>query len=137
VRSNAVITVIFVAIVAVALIGEAYMYTLGPGRYSSDVWVTDDDGLRYSVTSGGSDIYSVLVLDNGDFEKIEKYYVYYDGDYGSKLEKPWSPIGAKELTQEYHISQLIKMLNNRGVCDIEVLNARKVTEHLLGRGGPA
>jgi hypothetical protein len=122
-RSNTVLTVIFVVIVAAVLIGEAYVYTLDPGRYSSVAQDTADGRLEYAVTSGGSDVYSVVVLDNGAFEKIDKYYIYYDAEYGSVLEKTWSPVGAKELTQEYYISQLVATLNNRGVSDIEILNA--------------
>jgi hypothetical protein len=134
---------IFVAVVAAVLIGEAYVYTAGPGRYSSDIWVNDDGDLEYSLTSKGSEQYSIVVSDNGVFERIEKYYVYYDESYGSKLEKAWVPVGAKELTQEYYISQLITMLRGRGVCDIEVLNAaglkeameRDVTDGICGTKG--
>jgi len=122
-RSDAILTVIFVAVVAAVLIGEAYVYTLDNGRFSSEMWVNGDGDLEYSMTSKGSEQYSVVVSDNGGFERIQKYYIYYDAGYGSVLEKPWVPIGAKELTQEYYISQLTAMLNNRGICNIETLNA--------------
>jgi hypothetical protein len=121
-RSNNVLTVIFVIIVVAVLVGEVYVYTMSDGRCSSEITITDGR-LEYSVTSKGSENYSVVVSDNGSFEKIESYYIYYDADYGSKLEKARVPIGAKELTQEYHIEQLIKMLNIRGICDITMLNA--------------
>jgi hypothetical protein len=44
------------------------------------------------------------------------------------LEKVQVPVGARELTQEYHISQLIKMLENRGVTCVETLNAEDLKE---------
>jgi len=123
-RSNTLFTIFFVAVVAVVVIGEAYVYTIGDGRYSSDVRVTDDGlGVEYSLTSKGSEQYSVLVLDNRTFEKIDTYYIYYDTDYGSELKKVPVPVGAKELTQEYHISQLITILHDRGVDNIVMLNA--------------
>ena len=128
-RSNTLFTVIFATVIVAVLIGEIYVYTLDQGRYSSDVRISDDGlGVEYSVTSAGSEQYSVLVLDNGDFERVESYYIYYDADYGSKLEKVQVPVGAKELTQEYYISQLVKTLNNRGVNDIRILNAAELKE---------
>ena len=115
-------TIIFVAVVAVVLIGEAYVYTIDNGRCSSDVSVTSA-GVEYSVASKGSEQYSVLVLDNGPFERIDAWYVYYDAGYGSDLENVVVPVGAKELTQWYHISQLITILHDRGVSNTEILNA--------------
>ncbi|MCL2143086.1 MAG: hypothetical protein FWH44_02350 [Methanomassiliicoccaceae archaeon] len=128
-RSDIVLTVIFAAVVAVVLIGEAYVYTAGDGRYASDIAWTDD-GIEYSVTSKGSEQYSVLVMDNGSFEMINRLYIYYDEGYGSELEKVRVPVGAKALTQEYYISQLIATLNNRGVRNIEILNAAELKDAL-------
>ena len=140
-RSNTVLTVIFVAIVATVLIGEAYVYTINDGRYSSDVNVNaTKDGIVYSVSSKGSDIYSVLVLDNGAFERTETFYIFYDESYGSRLEKVQVPVGAKELTQWYYISQLVLTLNNRGVNNIEILNAADLAAAMasdLAPGGKA
>ena len=119
------LTVIFALVVAAVLIGEVYVYTLDNGRYSYEIEVTDD-GIGYSVTSAGSVNYSVLVLDNHGFKKIDSYYVYYDGDYGSMVESVPVPVGARAFTQEYYITQLIKMLEIRGICNVEVLNASKL-----------
>jgi hypothetical protein len=134
-KSNTVLTVIFILVVAAVLIGEAYVYTLSPGRHSSDITI-DDDGIEYSFTSKGSEKYSVVVLDNGAFEKIEKYYIYYDDSYGSKLEKVQVPVGAKELSQSYYISQLIITLNNRGIHNIEILNAGSLRDAMAGDADP-
>ena len=121
-RSNTVLSVIFVLVVATVLIGEVYVYTFNTDRYSSEVSMTAD-GMDYSVTSGGTSPYSVLVFDNGSFEKSSKYYVYYDADHGSNVEDVFVPVGARAFTQEYYISQLMKMFEYRGITDVEILNA--------------
>ena len=126
-RSNTVFTLLFAVVVVAVLIGEAYVYTVDDGRCSSGVSVTAG-GIEYSVTSVGSDQYSVIVMDNGSFEKIDSYYIYCDERYGSKVEKVPVPVGAKEFTQEYYISQLVKTLNNRGIHDIEILNADELKD---------
>jgi len=121
-KSNTILSIIFVLVVATVLIGEVYVYTFNTDRYSSEVSMTAD-GIDYSVTSGGTNPYSVLVFDNDSFEKSSKYYVYYDADYGSIVEDVFVPVGARAFTQEYYISQLIKMLEYRGITDVEILNA--------------
>ena len=121
-KSNTILTVIFALIVATVLVGEVYVYTFNTDRYSSEVSMAAD-GIDYSVTSGGTSPYSVLVFDNGSFEKSSKYYVYYDPDRGSNIEEVFVPVGARAFTQEYYISQLIKMLEYRGITDVEILNA--------------
>jgi hypothetical protein len=124
-RSNTVLTVIFVLVVATVLVGEVYVYTFNTDRYSSEVTMSAD-GIDYSVTSGGTSPYSVLVFDNGSFEKSSKYYIYYDSDYRSNVEDVFVPVGAKAFTEDYYISQLIKMFEYRGITDISVLNATEL-----------
>ncbi|MDR2866987.1 MAG: hypothetical protein LBV13_06290 [Methanomassiliicoccaceae archaeon] len=137
-RSNTVLTVIFAVIVAAVLIGEVYVYTQDQGRYSSDVtFDAENDRIDYSVTSKGSEQYSVIVSDNGGFGRVDNYYIYYDAEYGSRLEKVQVPVGARELTQEYHISQLITMLNNRSITEIEMLNATELEAMMTTGGSPA
>lgn len=132
-KSNTTFTIIFAVILAAVLIGEVFVYTMDQGRYSSDISLNGQD-LEYSLGSRGSQPYSVLVLDNGDFEPIERYYIYYDPDYGSKVEKVQVPVGARELTQDYYISQLVKMLNNRGITDITIMNAEELRDAMAADG---
>jgi hypothetical protein len=135
-KSNTVLTVIFVVIVAAVLAGEVYVYTISQDRYSSDIAVTGD-GVDYSVTSAGSTNYSVLVMDNGDFKRIDRYYIYYDDGYGSKTEKVAVPVGAREFTQRYYIEQLIKMLENRGIRNVEILNAARLGDLISSDPDPS
>ena len=124
-KSNTILTVVFVLIVTTVLVGEVYVYTFNTDRYSSEVSMTAD-GIDYSVTSGGTSPYSVLVFDNGPFEMSSKYYVYHDPGYGSNVEEVFVPVGAKAFTEEYYISQLIKMLEYRGITDVSILNAAEL-----------
>jgi hypothetical protein len=124
-KSNTVLTVIFVLVAATVLVGEVYVYTFNTDRYSSDVSMTAD-GIDYSVTSGGTSPYSVLVFDNGSFEMSSKYYIYYDANYRSNVEEVFVPVGAKAFTEDYYISQLVKMLEYRGITNVEILNAAEL-----------
>jgi hypothetical protein len=51
---------------------------------------------------------------------IESHYVYYDADYGSNVEKVDVQVGVKALDQEWYVTQLERMLHNRGVDTVRV-----------------
>jgi len=122
-KSNTLLTILFVIIVAIVLAGEAYVYTIDTdSRYSSDMEL-ESTGLRYSVTSGGSEPYSVLLIDNGSFEMNDGYYMYYDTEY--PITMSWTG-GA--TAYENYTAQVIKTLNNRGVKNIILLNASELLE---------
>jgi len=127
-KSNAVLTTIFVVLLAVVLAGEAYVYMWDTDRNSSDVYETDD-GIGYTITSGGSEVYSVLLMDNA-FDANAGYYVYYDERYHSNVERVATPIGARAFTEDYYISQLVSMLRYRDIS-IEMLNADELAEKMI------
>lgn len=111
-KSDRAITIIAVAIIAVILIGEVVVYTSNYTDYSSDVQL-DGNTLEYSVSADGSKVYNVVVSDH--VEDVGRVYIYYDPDYGSKIEEVTVAIGARELDQEYYISQLTAVLEFRHV----------------------
>ena len=129
-KSNAVLTVIFVVLLAVVLAGETYVYMLDSDRFSSDAYETDD-GIGYTVTSGGSEVYSVILMDDA-FDANAGYYMYYDEGYHSNVERVAAPIGAKAFTEDYYISQLVSMLRYRGIS-IEMLNASELRDLMVSK----
>ena len=129
-KSNTILTVIFVVLIAVVLAGEAYVYMWDTDRNSSEVYETDD-GIGYTVTSGGSEVYSIILMDNA-FDANTGYYVYYDETYHSNVERVAAPIGAKAFTEDYYISQLISMLKYRGIS-VEILNASELSEMMVSK----
>jgi len=129
-KSSKIITALFITVVAVVLIGEAYVYVFADNKHTSDI-TFDNDGIDYSVSSTGSEIYSVLVFDNNDFGLYDKLYIYYDEKYPSNVEKVPVPVGAKAFTEKYYISQIMSMLNYRGIHDITILDADDLAKKML------
>jgi hypothetical protein len=113
---------VVVLIIAVVLIGEVYIYTFSAGTYGSSTKMSSD-GVIYNVSSGSSNSYNVIVSDNGDFEPITEYYVYYDERYESNVVCEWQPIGSKALTESYYLSQLKCQLEYRGVTSLKTVDA--------------
>ena len=129
-RSNAKLSVIFAIVVAAVLIGEVYVYTFNTSTYSSEVTASSGDTVTYAVTSGVSTTYSVVITDNGSFGPNTEYYIYYDSGYGSKVNAVEVPVGARPFTQDYYISQLVHMLEYRGITNVTILNAEGLGNRL-------
>ncbi|AIZ57016.1 hypothetical protein Mpt1_c11540 [Candidatus Methanoplasma termitum] len=128
-RTNAILSMLFVIVLGAVLIGEVYVYTFNTGGYSSDVSLSGNE-IDYGVTSHISTTYSIIITDNGNFSPNTSYYIYYDESYASKVNAVEIPVGAKALTEDYYISQLVHMLDYRGITNIEILNARELEERL-------
>jgi len=128
-KANAKLSVIFAIVVAAVLLGEVYVYTFNTSGYSSDVSVSGDVA-TYTVTSDVSTTYSVIITDNGGFEPNTEYYIYYDSSYGSEVNAVEVPVGARPFTQDYYISQLVHMLEYRGITNVTILNAEELRSKL-------
>ena len=122
-KPDKIVSVISIAIISMILIGEVIVYTSDYTDYSSNVSMNGAT-LNYEVSADGSKIYDIVVSDNVDSN--DSVYIYFDENYGSKIEDVRVAVGAKELTQEYYISQLVSVLKYRHVS-AEIVDAEQLT----------
>lgn len=120
-KSDRVIEIIAAVVIAVILIGEVIVYTTDQGRYSSGA-VLEDGTVTYTMSSGGSESYNVIISESS-LDTMTEIYVYYDETYVSDYEEVSVPVGARALDQEYYIEQLVKQLDYRTSVEITVLDA--------------
>jgi len=102
-------------IIAVILAGEAYIYTFNSDDKYNTSTSLSDGSLSYSIYSGNSNCYDVVMTDNGDFDPATDCYIYYDDRYAANLNEVIQPIGSAKLDQSYYVSQLLYQLSNRGI----------------------
>lgn len=98
--------IIAVALIAVVLIGEVYVYSFSPSSSFSVESSKRDDGIGYSMNSGVSTTYDMIVSDNGGFEAPRNFYFYRDSSYKTFI----SPSDA-----DHTIDQLRKMFGKTGI----------------------
>ena len=72
---------ILAVMVAVMIVGEVMVYYANPYSYDSDVYEVEG-GAEYRVESSGASEFRILQIDPGSIGQIERFYVYYDPDYG-------------------------------------------------------
>ena len=121
------IVIVALLLIAIVLVGEIAVYGVSD-RYSSDASVDGDD-LNYSISAQGSKNYSVLVT--GGVEKMDELYIYYDTSYGNLYTEPTVAVGARPLTLEYYIQQLIAILEFRGITNITKVTAQELKENIV------
>lgn len=117
-KSELGLILLTVAICGIVVAGEYVTYG-NVYHYDSSA---DGTG-HYSVYDSGSHRYDAILSDNGTFESPTKFVVYYDESYGSVVHKVNVEVGAKALTQDYYLSQLVNNLRYYSVSDITYVNA--------------
>ena len=128
---NLQLRLIAVAIIAVIIVGEVYIYSFNSDdKYAIDTSISGS-GMSYSIYSGNSNQFDIVITDNGDFAPSSEFYIYYDETYASNLSEVVQPIGSTKLDQGYYLSQLVLQLKNRGVATT-TLNAGELKERLDG-----
>ena len=123
---------IFVVVLcAILLIGEVHAYSSADGRYSSDAYV-DGGSIDYSMSATGAKEFDVVLLDNGGYTSVTSVYIYYDESFVSTTsERSDTEIGAVDMTEEYYLDQVEKVLRYRGIADITWVNAEELRSSLI------
>lgn len=112
---------------AVIVAGELYVYSENAAEsYNMEATITEN-GANISITSGISNVYDMMIIDNGSMKSVSQYLVYYDSSYGERLDDTWHATGGRVLDQEYYVTQLLLQLENRGV-DATKVDARELKD---------
>ena len=125
-KTEKVAVIIAVMLISMVIIGEVAVHTQ-TNRYSSSASV-DGDILSYSISGKGSNNYSVIVTDG--MERLDALYIYYDTSYGTALGDSSAAVGARPLTLDYYVQQLVNVLRSRGVTNVTMLGADELAARM-------
>lgn len=128
-RSDKVVVIIAVVMLAVILIGEAVVYTSNYTDYSAEASMSGGK-ISYKVSADGSKTYSVVISDNGDYDRIQKLVMYYDKSYPTDYAEVEADVGAPKLDQAYYLKQMKALLEFRGITDVSYANAAELKQIL-------
>jgi len=125
-KSERLAAILAVLVIAIIAIGEIAAYSPVVDFKSN----AESDG-HWSVSSSGSFTYDALLLNSGtSFQGPEKFMIYYDEDYGSKVNNPLIEVGARALDQNYYKIQLLNNLEYLGVKNVKVVKADELATAL-------
>jgi len=110
-----------VVLCAVVLVGELTAYGPNTHSYSSDCSV--ENGVAdVAVSSSGSDIYSIIYMDNGAYSPPVQLYILLDERYDENFNEASETANLKKFDQRYAADQVRISLGIRGIEGIVVCN---------------
>ena len=119
------ITILALAVIAVVIIGEVVVYTSNTNDFNINAEKSGDE-MSCEISVNGTQVYSVIAMDNGSMLPLTEIYVYYDKDYATNYKYHVGPLGSNSFTQEYYIDQLVKLLKNSGAASVRILSAAEL-----------
>ena len=123
------LVVLAIVLCAVLVLGEALTY--GINTHSFNVKAEFSSGtLNYSVSSRGSDTYSVVVLDDNNVQSTEELYIYVDERYDDYYEQAIKKNSMGYYGQQYCSEQVEKFLKIRGFDNVKTLNSKELTDFI-------
>ncbi|MBO4357225.1 MAG: hypothetical protein J5813_03535 [Candidatus Methanomethylophilaceae archaeon] len=129
------LVILAIALCAVIVLGEVLTYSINTHSFDAKAEFSSNT-LDYSVSSSGSDTYSVVLLDNDDEQSTKALYVYinerYDDFYKQALEKS----NVRYVEQQYYSEQVKKFLGLRGFDDVTLIGTEQLIELLNDPGTP-
>ncbi|MBR6203814.1 MAG: hypothetical protein IKQ60_01950 [Candidatus Methanomethylophilaceae archaeon] len=117
--------VLAVAVIAVLVIGEAYVYG---GAAGVSVRASEDGS--YSVTDSGTDPYDVSLIDRHGFPAIKSVTILCDDGYAAVNKVSFVEIGSPRLDQKSYVERLSKNLDLLGFGSHSVADAEAFAESL-------
>ena len=127
-KKTAPLIILAIVLCAMLVIGEVFTY--GINTHSFDIKAGFSSGtLDYSVSSSGSDTYSIVLLDDNNVTSTKELYIYVNEDY-DRYYKSLDKTKVHYFEQQYYSEQIKKSLGLRGFYDVKLLNTKELIEFI-------
>lgn len=126
-KNHSLVTIIAITAVAAVILGEVFTYGINVHSYDSNAYISPPGTLNYSVSSKGSDAYSVVLMDRHDAKPVKKVYIYADENYDSCYKKAHDMCHhISHVEQKHHAEQMQKLLKIKGFKDATIVDSEKL-----------
>ncbi|MBR4697105.1 MAG: hypothetical protein IKP18_01505 [Candidatus Methanomethylophilaceae archaeon] len=126
--------VLAVALLAMMAVGEYYVYCSDAFEYTSEAeW--KDGRFVYSVSSSGSDAYSVVVMDGAAVPR--ELCIFVDETYDDNVDEARKVTVLNHFSQRYYAEQIQKQLALRSYTNVSLEESGGFSKHILDTMGDA
>ncbi len=122
-RRTTPLVILAVVLCAAVVLGEVFTYGINTHNFSSDAEFTSGT-LNYSVSSNGSDTYSVVLMDENGFEPIKDLHIYVDERYDDYYNDVLKKSNLIYTQEQYYSEQIQKHLRIRGFDDVTLVDSK-------------
>ncbi len=128
-RKVDLVVVLALMLCAVVVVGEYCTYYSDIHQYGSTAtW--SEGKVDYTVSSSGSDVFSAVLLDNGDRSPVSDLRIFVDEGYMDNYPEAHDISGAIYLDQSYYATQIHEALKIRGFSDITECGSSELESYL-------
>ncbi len=124
------LVILAIILCAILVLGEVFTY--GINTHSFDIKAEfSSNTLDYSVSSSGSDTYSVVLLDDNNITPTKELYIYVNEDY-DRYYKSLKEGQVRYFEQQYYSEQVKKSLGLRGFDSVKLLDTKELIDFVNG-----
>ena len=116
------LVVLAIVLCAVLVLGEFFTYGINTHSFNAKAEFSADT-LDYSVSSSGSDTYSVVIIDDNNIVSTRELYIYIDERYDDHYKKALEKSNVRYVEQQYYSEQLRKSLGLRGFDNVRLIDS--------------
>ena len=128
-KKTAPLVILAVVLCAVIVLGEVFTYGINIHNFDSKAEFSSGT-LNYSVSSSGSDTYSVVLINENDVEPIKELHIYVDERYDDYYNDAKKKSGLLYMQEQYYSEQIKKDLNFRGFEDVTLVKSDGLIEFI-------
>ena len=111
-RRTTPLVILAVILCAAVVLGEVFTYGINTHNFSSEAEFTSGT-LNYSISSSGSDTYSVVLMDENGFEPIKDLHIYVDERYDDHYNDVRKKSDLLYTEEQYYSEQIMKQLSEK------------------------
>ncbi len=124
-----IVAVVAVVLCVMVLVGGLSTYLQGVHSYDAEIgW--NDGSVDIRTKSSGSDVYDVVLIDNGKRTAVSDVAVYVDGTYSKYYDKACRSSDPPYLSQKYYAEQVSTFLKVRSFGSVSTCDTEALLEYL-------
>lgn len=128
-RRTASLVILAVILCALIILGEVFTYAVN--THSFDATAEFSSGkMDYSVSSSGSDTYSVVLMDKNGVESITNLCIYVDERYDDHYDDVKKNTDLLYMQEQYYSEQIKKHLKIRGFDDVTLIGSEGLIDFI-------
>ena len=128
-KKTAPLVILAIVLCAVIVLGEVFTYGINIHSFDSKAEFSSGT-LNYSVSSSGSDTYSVVLMNDNEVEPISDLHIYIDERYDNYYDDVQKKSGLLYTQEQYYSEQIKKHLDFRGFEDVTLVESKGLIEFI-------
>ena len=128
-KKTAPLVVLAIVLCAVIVLGEVFTYGINTHGFNSKAEFSSGT-LNYSVSSSGSDTYSVVLMNDNCIEPIKDLHIYIDERYDDYYDDVQKKCDLLYTQVQYYSEQIKKHLSFRGFEDVTLVESKELIKFI-------